>query len=276
MPARSRVSALALFVALSLPASALAEAVLRIEVVTLRYRTVDEVMPVVQPLLDARGRISGVHNQLIIRSTPANLRELLPVIRHLDAPARQLILHVEQGESSATQSRRATLDAAIGDRNRVEIGNPREPNSVVARIGAGSGSGENNSVQRIQTLDGRAAHIRTGKLIPIVNTAVDSYGHPVTQIEHQSADHGVWVTPRLVGQNEVELEISTRHDDEEKQAGRLRTRRSESTIRGRLGEWIDLGGVGDEESRDDKALSGIRSTRTHRDFNLRVKVELVD
>lgn len=274
MPARRSV--LTLLLALLLPATAIAEAVLRIEVVTLRYRTVDEVLPVVQPLLDARGRMTGAHNQLIIRSTPDNLRELLPVIRHLDAPARQLILHVEQGEASATQSRRATLDAAIGDRNRIEIGNPTRPNSVVARIGAGSGSGENNSVQRIQTLDGRAAHIRTGKLIPIVNTTVDSYGHPVTQIEHQSADKGVWVTPRLVGENEVELEISTRHDDEERQAGRLQTRRSESTIRGRLGEWIDLGGVGNEESRDDKALSGIRSISTHRDFNLRVKVELVD
>lgn len=252
-----------------------AEAITRIEVVTLKYRTTEEVMPVIRPLLAPEGRVSGAHNQLIIRSTPDNLRELLPVIRHLDAPARQLVLHVEQGESSYSESRRAQLDAAIGDRNRVEIGQPREPNSIVARIGAGSGSGENTATQRIQTLDGRAAHIRTGKLIPILTTSLDGHGHPITQVDHQSADKGIWVTPRLVGDNEVELEISTRHDDEDGQSGRLQTRRSESTVRGRLGEWIALGGTGDDGRSSSRALSGASRTTTHREFGLRVKVELV-
>ncbi len=250
--------------------------VLRIEVVTLKYRTIEDVLPVVKPLLAPDGRISGVHNQLIIRSTPDNLRELLPVIRHLDAPARQVILHVEQGEMTRSESRRATLDAAIGDRNRVEIGSPTRPNSVVARIGAGSGSGENNATQRIQTLDGRAAQIRSGKLIPVTNTAYDAYGHPITQIQHQSADKGIWVTPRLVGDQEVELEISTRHDDEDLQEGRLQTRRSETVVRGRLGQWIDLGGSGGQTRDDNTALSGVTRHSTHSDFNIRVKVELVE
>lgn len=256
--------------------AASAAPVMRIEVVSLKYRTVDDVLPVIMPLLIPEGKVTGANNQLIIRSTPDNLRELLPVIRHLDAPARQLILYVEQGETHAQSSREATLDAAIGGKNRVEIGHPERQNSVVARIGAGSGSGQNSSSQRIQTLDGRAAQIRTGKLIPVVGATLDAYGRPVPQIQHQSADHGIWVTPRLVGEDEVELEISTRHDDEDLQAGRIQTRRAESVVRGRIGEWLDLGGVGNQDSGEELAISGARQHSTHRDFSLRVRVELLD
>ena len=47
-----------------------------LEVVPLKYRTSEQIIPVLKPLLDKDGTLSGMQNQLIIRTSPANLAEL--------------------------------------------------------------------------------------------------------------------------------------------------------------------------------------------------------
>ena len=58
-----------------LVAEALSQATV-LEVIPLRYRTAQEIIPVIQPLLSREGSISGMQSQLIVRTTPANLEEI--------------------------------------------------------------------------------------------------------------------------------------------------------------------------------------------------------
>ena len=47
-----------------------------LEIIPLRHRTVEQVLPVLRPLLEPGGTLSGSRGQLILRASPANLAEI--------------------------------------------------------------------------------------------------------------------------------------------------------------------------------------------------------
>ena len=51
-----------------------------LEVIPLHYRNAEEIIPVLEPLVARGGTISGLNNQLILRTTPDNLAEIKHVL----------------------------------------------------------------------------------------------------------------------------------------------------------------------------------------------------
>jgi hypothetical protein len=46
---------------------------LKLEIIPLNHSTTDAVVPVIRPLLAPGGSVSGMNNQLIVKTSPANL-----------------------------------------------------------------------------------------------------------------------------------------------------------------------------------------------------------
>ncbi len=59
-----------------------------LEVFSLRHRTVDQVLPAVQPFVERGGAIQGMNGQIIVRSSPENIAEIRRLIATLDTPIR--------------------------------------------------------------------------------------------------------------------------------------------------------------------------------------------
>ena len=79
--------------------------------------------------------------------------------------------------------------------------------------------------------------------------------------------------PRLQG-NIVTLDIDPRNDSfDDARRGTINVQRVTTTVSGRLGEWIDLGGVIDSRSDERSALLGRSNTRTDERRGVQVKVE---
>lgn len=66
-----------------------------IEIVRLQHRDPDPIRQAIEPLLDERGAISQIDNNLVISTTRSNLTELLELISELDVPRRQLRVSVD-------------------------------------------------------------------------------------------------------------------------------------------------------------------------------------
>src|SRR5262245_23083714 len=81
-----------------------------VEVIPLRYRTAQELIPIIQPLLPRDGSVSGLQGQLIIRTTPSNLEEIRRVLASIDTPPRQLVITVRQ-DADIDRSR-STVEAS--------------------------------------------------------------------------------------------------------------------------------------------------------------------
>lgn len=238
-------------------------------IIELQHRSAQDVLPVLVPLVEPGGSLSGFDYKLFLRASPANREEIRRALSALDTPPRRLRIEVSQNRSSAdSQSGWAGSGQIVirrerlGGRGEVTGWNDRGSRSV-------QGS------QFVQTLDGGEAYIHVGYSVPVALRQVwrgprgVRYGET---IEYRDLGDGFYAVPSVRG-DMVSVDIS-QHSD---RAGRYGAGSAEvahlaTTVSGRLGEWIALGGSDiDESSRDGGfARSSRDSRRNHSTVWLRV------
>jgi len=238
-----------------------------LEIIPLRHRTVDQVVPVLRPLVEPGGVLTGQNNQLIVRTSPRNLEEIRRALASLDTPQRRLMISV-RFDSNARASDQAVDVRGTVRSGDVTVSNQRVPStssSVTIRArGADSASSEQVD-QRIQVLEGGRAFIATGESRPIRQgiVTVTPAGRAVTQgTEIQSASTGFEVVPRVSG-DRVVMDIAPQRETFGAPVGRagastIESQRAVTTVSARLGEWFEIGGVGESATR---SAAGIGSSR---------------
>ncbi len=254
----------------------LAQAQEKIEVITLRYHSAEEMLPLIEPLLNKNGvgkngAVTGMQNRLIIRTDPATLAQIKTVLANLDTQPKRLQITVRQHSTREALSRDADVYGSLGGRSgRVRI--PDNGNSgarveargehgrLGARIDSTRDLERGSDTQTLQVLEGNAAFIRVGQSVPITARSVIRDGRGVTVVEDtqfQDATTGFYVLPRLAG-DKVTLEIRPQRNTVDSQGG-LAIQEAATILSARLGEWIELGGIG--QSLDRSGQGTVYSTR---------------
>jgi len=59
-----------------------------LEIIPLRHRTVEQVLPALQPLLEPGATLSGSRGQLFLRASPSNADDIKRALAAIDRPAR--------------------------------------------------------------------------------------------------------------------------------------------------------------------------------------------
>ena len=250
-----------------------------VEIVPLRHRSADQVIPVLKPLVEQGGALSGMQNQLVIRASRKNIAELRKVLEAIDIAQRRLMIYVRQDSAGAAAERGAGVSATTtmgGGRVVIsnERGNAVAETGVRARVYDSRSAGEDRLVQQVQTLEGTSALILVGQSIPVTNRTMA--GTPAggvivaDNISYRDVTTGFEVIPRVSG-DRVTLEISPRRDTTGAD-GSVGIQRIHSTAGGRLGEWFELGGTAQDESRQDAGL--LAGTSALRQDNRRVWVKV--
>jgi len=283
-----KYAAAVLCAALAAPAAAQTT----VEVIPLKYRKSDQLIPVIQPLLGRESSVTSFQNQLVLRATPAELAQVRDVLARIDTPPRRLLITVRQDADMVRERREMEVSGSIGnDRARVTVpgsGNRSGGNVVLregddrlrARAVDNQRSSRDNSMQTLQVLDGYSAYIRVGESRPVnsrqvVRSVVN--GQVVERVidstEFREASTGFHVLPRVQGER-VTLDINPQRDSfDDQHRGAVNVQRVVTTVSGRLGEWIDLGGVGDSRSNEGSSLLGRSSSRVDDRRGVQVKVE---
>jgi hypothetical protein len=259
----------------------------QLEVITLKYRNAEQVIPILQPLVAPGGTISGMNNRLFLRTTPGNLAELKRVLDVVDARPRQLAISVRQDADLERGGRGAQVSgsADLGDAGQVTVpGRPRPRGAtatsggVEARVYSSESQRLDRTSQSVRVLEGNTAFIRIGQSVPVQSQPVivgpgGAVGQQWTQ--YRDVDSGFYVTPRVHGDS-VTLEISAANDRVVDPAtGASSIQRVQTVVSGRLGEWIELGATGEQRSRDESVILG-RSSDASREYRrVLLKVEEV-
>ncbi len=244
-----------------------------LEVIPLRHRTVEQVLPVLKPLVAPGGSISGINNQLIVRTTPDNLAELKQVLAPIDTAARRLLISVRQNADLQSSSRGGQISgtAQIGDNVVLRApGRPTPPGATVqvdgvqGKVHGSSAQSSDRVSQQVQVMEGGRALIRTGQSVPVRSRQVITTPTGRRVIESsdlRDVDTGFYVVPYLSG-DRVTLEIYTAADSlQSPVTGAASIQRVETTASGRLGEWIEIGGIDQQGQQHDSELLA-RSTQT--------------
>jgi len=236
----------------------LAAAADELEIITLKYRSAEQVIPVIRPLIAPGGSVSGMQNQLVLRTTKANLEDIRKVLASLDAQPRRLMIYVRQDAESASTQHGAELSGRVGS-GAVGPGERARGQSrpgVTARIYDSRGATDDRITQQLQVLEGNPAYIHVGQSVPVPAQTVTRTpnGLVVTDsVTYRDLTTGFEVVPRVSGER-VFLDISPRREIPAGSRGGADVQRAVTSVSGRLGEWLELGGSSRDESRSDSGL----------------------
>ncbi|MDV3239838.1 MAG: hypothetical protein LOY58_13425 [Gammaproteobacteria bacterium] len=247
----------ALFALLLALLSAAATAADRIEVVTLQNRSAEELMPLIRPMLDESEALSGTGYRLIVRATPQRQEEIRALIAQLDQAARQLRISIRRAahEEIEREGIRGAVDigAAGGEveaRGRAIVRSTRDKD------------GEGNYYE-VTALEGTPAFIHTGEAFPVPSRSghvVDGRIVIMEGIDYRELSSGFYALART-HDGEVTVDISPQREVlDPRGSGRIRSTALVTTVRGRLGEWLELGGTARQRTQEGGGL--LRSTRS--------------
>ena len=216
-----------------------------LEIIPLRYRTADQVLPALRALMEPGATLTGQGNQLIVRTSPGNLAELMRALEAIDRPQRRLQISVRFDDALDAAARGVDVGGRIGGRgSRIDI-----------RANDSQSTGAERVDQRIQVLEGGRAFIATGRSTPILDGTL-----------MRETATGFEAIPRLAG-GSVLVEIAQRRETLAQQQA------LSTTLSGRLGEWLEVGGAVENASRDDRGIASGMSSRSLGSRRVWLKVE---
>ncbi|MDD5383880.1 MAG: hypothetical protein PHG89_03230 [Gallionella sp.] len=264
-----------------------------LEIIALKHRSAEEVLPVIRPLLDKGDAASGMNYQLILRTSPHNLEQIKRLLESIDVAPRRLKITVMQNVDSETAARLTEVSGNVGLSRDARIAVPGSSNSSGLNVELGQGQDrlrakvistrsleDERNTQQLQVLEGNRALVRSGQSVPVPQRQViqNQWGTQVIDsTQYQEVGSGFYVLPRVSG-DRVTLEISAQNDALVPGSGdqpTVRVQQASSTVSGRLGEWLQVGGLGQQQKHDDSTISTRGVSRTREQRNVLIRVEEV-
>ena len=261
-------------------------------IIELKHRRAEELLPVIRPLLDKDEMVSGMNYQLILRASPHNTEQIRRLLERIDTLPRQLKITVMQNVDSETVARLTEISGSVsvGKNARISLsggvnvgGAGREQGGVSARIISTRSLDDDKKTQYLQVLDGNRAWVSSGQSVPVPQRQLiqQPWGTQVIETVRQSdIASGFYVLPRVSG-DRVTLEITTQNNSliSNQHADAYPNKRiqnTSSTISGRMGEWINLGGLSQLSDFNDATITARSTSRLNEQRNVLIRVEEVD
>jgi type II secretory pathway component GspD/PulD (secretin) len=253
-----------------------------LESIPLHYRTAEELLPILQPLLPRGAAITGTGNVLFVRADAATLGQLRAAVANLDRAPRQLLITVGQSTGAQGGGTSVRGSGTIGSGNvQVGVNQPPAPSAggrVVVR--SSTESDDVSNVSSVRALEGYETYVSFGQSHPVTSTTVTGGVHYPAIIsqstEFRDVQTGFYATPRVNG-DRVTLEISPHQQRSTGDAhdAPVTTGGIATTVSGRLGEWMQIGGSADSFAGSNRGVVtwGTRSKLTQ--YTAWVKVEEV-
>ncbi len=222
------------------------------EVLPLQHRSSAELLPAAQSLIGKDGSVSAFENKLIVNASPERIDDLRALLQQLDTAPKRLLISVDNTDSNYQDNRGNARIIQYGTSNR------------------------DGGLQQVQASEGQPALIQVGQSIPVTSSSTDGYGRIQSNTEYRNVTQGFYVTPSLSGET-VRLQISTNNGRmSQERADVVKVQSTDTTVTGKLGEWITLAGFNQQSQADRNASTLTYSTQRGENMTLRVKVDLID
>lgn len=247
------------------------------EIISLGFRTTDEVLPIAESMLGEDGRVKAYGNQLIVTADTDKINELRELITQLDSPPKRLLISVDTSQAGNSQDQGYQLNGGVNLGNtHLQIGQGQQHGQNQARVIQRNTQNRSGSVQQVQASEGFPALIQIGQSVPMTTQQYDIYGRPYPSTQYQNVTQGFYATARVIG-DQVQVEISSHNNRlNPEQPGTINIQNTSTRVSGKLGEWLPLGQISESNANQESGLARRYSTSGRDDFSARIKVELLD
>lgn len=246
------------------------------EVIQLNYVTADDVLPTAQSVLGNSGRANVFGNQLIVNARPEKIDELRSVIEQIDKQPRRLLISMDTSDSRTQTGSGFTVNGSARAGNvEINAGDGEVNGRDQVRVISNSTASRRGGIQQVQATEGFPALIQVGQSVPITTTSTGAFGQRFSNTEFRNVTQGFLVTATVSGER-VTISIRSNNDSlSNSRPGAINVQSTDTRVSGRLGEWISLGGVSNENRGQDNAFLQRISTGGKDDMSMRIKVDAV-
>jgi hypothetical protein len=127
-----------------------------LEIIPLRHRTAEQVLPALQPLLEPGATLSGSRGQLFLRASAANAADIKRALEAIDRPSRRLQISVRLDDALESERREIRAGGTIGNRGTsASLSAEQTRRAAAERVD-----------QRLQVLEGGHAMISGFEVVP--------------------------------------------------------------------------------------------------------------
>ncbi|HKE96723.1 MAG TPA: secretin N-terminal domain-containing protein, partial [Povalibacter sp.] len=169
-----------------------------LEIIDLKYRRADEVIPVLQPLVESGGALSGSDYKLFVRASADNVAQLRRALAQIDRPPRQLLVSVRRAARQTIEREAVAGSVVVGNRGA----------GATIHATDAAAQRQDGGIASVQVLEGNAAWIATGESVPYVTAVAAGQRRSwvAATTTFRDINSGFLVTPRVSGQS-VTLDI---------------------------------------------------------------------
>jgi len=260
-----------------------------ITTIQLRNRPAAEVIPIVKPMLGADDAISGQGFKIFLRSSAQTLAQVRGMIEVLDVAGKTLQISVFQGSTRGLRALGfgANIQIESGDASvNAGTSEPQDGDgggSITYSTRDGSGSInststrlrlQDNPIHQVRVTEGNEAYIETGEQIPYFSGTSWITPEGVSGgLDYKKVTTGFYVLPRVNG-DRVTLQVSP-FKNSNRGGGNIETQSARTTISGKLGEWLLIGGVTEQLKRAQSGTGSYKSTQSRKNEGIWIKADLV-
>lgn len=240
-----------------------------LEVIALHHRGAEQLLPQLAPFVEPGGALTGMNDRLFLRASQKNQAEIRQLVAALDTPLRRLMISLRQEGGDSASDRGAGLGG------RLEVGTGGTAISGRGHLYQSDSRSRRDSAQQVQTIDGGRAAIMVGQsyFLPMRQLVIGPAGAILSEtLVQRDLGTGFVAVARLSG-DRVTLEISPRDDVAGPRPGSVDSTRLVTTLSGRLGEWIELGGSAGNQSASSAGIASYGTQSASRQRRLLLKVE---
>jgi type II secretory pathway component GspD/PulD (secretin) len=260
---------------------------MELEVIELRHRPAQELVPILKPFVTKGGSITGTDYKLIVRSTPQNIDELRKLLNDLDTALRQMKIYVSTDYEAISAEREIAVQGRIAS-DPIDIKSDENGKSIVIDSGREVEGGASSvklhssrsisrepSAQTIRVTEGQWANIQTGQAVPVTEQTTNPDGTITRTIRYHTVSSGFQVRPQISGDQVLLFIRPQRASINRSGDGQYDVSGLQTTVKAKLGEWVELGGTMQQmQSRSTGiASSGQASGQQYQQVFVKIELE---
>jgi type II secretory pathway component GspD/PulD (secretin) len=250
----------------------------QLTIIPLKYRQADELVDTIKPFLGAGETVTSRGYDIYLNAHPDTTQNIRALIARMDKEPAQLLISINNGNISSGNRAGYSIDGSLHKNNvQIGLGDRAVQNDISLHASEQTRYSSESSFPSIRATEGQPALIYGGSILPVktIQRGI-SNGRRIERetYNYRPVQSGLYVTARLSGENVI-LEIEQRHDSAQT-TGAISVSGLNTTAQGKLGEWIELGGVETATRHDSSGISG-RSAQTNIAGNtVSIKVERIN
>lgn len=250
----------------------------QLTVIALKNRHADGIISTIKPLLKGGEGVSGHGYEIYLNAGPDTTQDIQALVAHLDRQAAQLLISVRNADTVADNHTGYSVSGSLGnDHVRIATGDKTDHDGISLQASNRIISTSEHNIPQIRVTEGQPALIYAGTSVPVrtVNRQRNN-GHIIERevVDYHPVQNGYYVTTWL-SNDIVRLELKQQNDSIQS-TGTINVSGVATSVQGRLGEWISVGGLDSAQfnaSYDTGAGSAV-STQAHKPIY--IKVERLD